>query len=242
MYIKYLFTAYRGGFFIGLLRLRLLYCTLYKYFYSGCIMRGLFISVEGTDGAGKSTQIELLLNYLKDKGCDYVFTREPGGTYIGEKIRNIILDNDNEGMTAEAEALLYAASRAQHVREKIIPAVNAGKTVICDRYVDSSIVYQGVGRKIGIQAVKAVNDFATGGFMPDLTLFFDLSAEESVKRRQSTGSLDRIEKESLDFHKSIYDGYIALAEENLGRIKRIDASKTVEEVHREVLKALEGLI
>ena len=96
-------------------------------------MRGLFISVEGTDGAGKSTQIELLLNYLKDKGCNCVFTREPGGTYIGEKIRNIILDNDNEGMTAEAEALLYAASRAQHVREKIIPAVNAGKTVICEK-------------------------------------------------------------------------------------------------------------
>lgn len=205
-------------------------------------MRGLFISVEGTDGAGKSTQIELLLNYLKDKGCDYVFTREPGGTYIGEKIRNIILDNDNEGMAAETEALLYAASRAQHVREKIIPAVNAGKTVICDRYVDSSIVYQGIGRKIGIQAVKAVNDFAIGGFMPDLTLLFDLSAEESVKRRQSAGSLDRIEKESLDFHKSIYDGYIALAESNPDRIKRIDASKTVEEVHREVLKALEGLI
>lgn len=205
-------------------------------------MRGLFISVEGTDGAGKSTQIELLLKYLKGRGCDYVFTREPGGTYISEKIRNIILDTDNEGMTAETEALLYAASRAQHVREKIIPAVNAGKTVICDRYVDSSIVYQGVGRRLGRESVKIINDFATGGFMPDLTLFFDLPAEESVKRRKSTGSLDRIEKEDITFHKSIYDGYSVLADENPKRIKRIDASKSVEEVHKEVLKALEGLI
>lgn len=205
-------------------------------------MKGLFISVEGTDGAGKSTQIDLLLEYLKAKGVDVIYTREPGGTYISEKIRNIILDTDNEGMTGECEALLYAASRAQHVREKIVPALNEGKMVICDRYVDSSIVYQGVARGLGIDEVKAINDFAIGGVMPDLTLFFDLTVEESVKRKKNMGSLDRIEKESFDFHKKIYDGYVALAESDPERIKRIDASKPVEEVHAQVLKVLEGLI
>ncbi|MBQ2752533.1 MAG: dTMP kinase [Firmicutes bacterium] len=205
-------------------------------------MKGLFISVEGTDGAGKSTQIDLLLEYLKAKGVDVIYTREPGGTYISEKIRNIILDTDNEGMTGECEALLYAASRAQHVKEKIVPALNEGKMVICDRYVDSSIVYQGVARGLGIDEVRTINDFAIGGVMPDLTLFFDLTVEESVKRKKNMGSLDRIEKESFDFHKKIYDGYVALAESDPERIKRIDASKPVEEVHAQVLKVLEGLI
>lgn len=205
-------------------------------------MKGLFISVEGTDGAGKSTQIDLLLEHLKSKGIDVIYTREPGGTYISEKIREIILDTDNEGMKDTCEALLYAASRAQHVREKIVPALNEGKMVLCDRYVDSSIVYQGVGRGLGIDEVKAINDFAIGGVMPDITLFFDLTVEESVKRKKNMGSLDRIEKESFDFHKKIYDGYIKLAESDPARIKRIDASKPVEEVYAQVLKALEGLI
>ncbi len=205
-------------------------------------MKGLFISVEGTDGAGKSTQIDLLLEYLKAKGVEVIYTREPGGTYISEKIREIILDTDNEGMEGACEALLYAASRAQHVREKIVPALNDGKMVICDRYVDSSIVYQGVARGLGIDDVRAINDFAIGGVMPDLTLFFDLTVEESVKRKKNMGSLDRIEKESFDFHKKIYDGYVALAESDPARIKRIDASRPVEEVHKQVLKALEGLI
>ncbi len=205
-------------------------------------MKGLFISVEGTDGAGKSTQIDLLLEHLKSKGIDVIYTREPGGTYISEKIREIILDTDNEGMKDACEALLYAASRAQHVREKIVPALNEGKVVLCDRYVDSSIVYQGVARGLGIDEVRAINDFAIGGVMPDITLFFDLTVEESVKRKKNMGSLDRIEKESFDFHKKIYDGYIKLAESDPERIKRIDASKPVEEVHAQVLKALEGLI
>lgn len=205
-------------------------------------MKGLFISVEGTDGAGKSTQIDLLLKYLDKKGVDVVFTREPGGTYISEKIRNIILDTDNVGMTAECEALLYAASRAQHVKDKILPALEAGKTVICDRYVDSSIVYQGVARNLGKTEVKMINDFAINGCMPDLTLFFDLPVEESVKRKKGTGSLDRIEMEGFEFHKKIYDGYVCLAKANPQRIKRIDASKSVEEVHAQVLSVLEGLI
>lgn len=205
-------------------------------------MKGLFISVEGTDGAGKSTQIDLLLKYLEKKGVDVVFTREPGGTYISEKIRDIILDTDNVGMTGECEALLYAASRAQHVKGKILPALNAGKTVICDRYVDSSIVYQGVARNLGKEEVKAINDFAINGCMPDLTLFFDLPVEESVKRKKGTGALDRIEMEGFEFHKKIYDGYVSLAEANPQRIKRIDASKSVEKVHAQVLSVLEGLI
>ena len=157
-------------------------------------MRGKFITIEGTDGSGKSTQIELLMDYLRKKGADVIFTREPGGTQISEKIREIILDVDNSEMTGITEALLYAAARSQHVEEKIIPALEAGKIIICDRFVDSSIAYQGAARGLGAEKIMGINEAALHGIMPDMTLFFDLSPEKGILRKKNERALDRLER------------------------------------------------
>lgn len=205
-------------------------------------MKGIFITVEGTDGSGKSTQINLLMDYLKSKGCDIVFTREPGGTQISEKIREIILDVGNKEMTGTTEALLYAAARAQHVEEKIIPAVNAGKIVICDRFVDSSIAYQGAARGLGSDVIMQINKFALGGIMPDITLFFNLSPEKGILRKKNERELDRMESEKLEFHKKVYNGYKYLCAEYPERIKVIDADDTVENVHEVVVNMIDQLL
>ena len=204
-------------------------------------MRGKFITIEGTDGSGKSTQIGLLMDYLNKKGVDVLFTREPGGTPIGEKIREIILDVNNREMAPETEALLYAA-RSQHVREKIIPAVEAGKIVICDRFVDSSLAYQGAARGMGMETIMEMNRAALGGVMPDLTVFFDLSPEKGILRKKNERTLDRLEEEKIDFHKRVYDGYKQLCEKYPERIKAIDADRSVEEVHLEVREVIDGLL
>ena len=205
-------------------------------------MRGKFITIEGTDGSGKSTQIGLLMDYLNKKGVDVLFTREPGGTPIGEKIREIILDVNNREMAPETEALLYAASRIQHVREKIIPAVEAGKIVICDRFVDSSLAYQGAARRMGMETIMEMNRAALGGVMPDLTVFFDLSPEKGILRKKNERALDRLEEEKIDFHKRVYDGYKQLCLKYPERIKAIDADRSVEEVHLEVREVIDGLL
>ena len=205
-------------------------------------MRGKFITIEGTDGSGKSTQIGLLMDYLNKKGVDVLFTREPGGTPIGEKIREIILDVNNREMAPETEALLYAASRSQHVRETIIPAVEAGKIVICDRFVDSSLAYQGAARRMGMETIMEMNRAALGGIMPDLTVFFDLSPEKGILRKKNERTLDRLEQEKIDFHKRVYDGYKQLCEKYPERIKAIDADRSVEEVHLEVREVIDGLL
>jgi len=205
-------------------------------------MKGIFISVEGTDGSGKSTQINLLMEYLKNKGCDILFTREPGGTRISEKIRDIILDVNNKEMTAIAEALLYAAARAQHVEEKIIPAVNAGKIVICDRFVDSSIAYQGAARGLGSDVIMQINRFAINGMIPDITLFFDISPEKGILRKKNERELDRMESEKLDFHKRVYEGYKQICITYPDRIKVIDADDTVENVHEHVIRKIDEML
>ncbi|MEA4971613.1 Thymidylate kinase [bioreactor metagenome] len=205
-------------------------------------MKGIFISVEGTDGSGKSTQINLLMEYLKNKGCDVLFTREPGGTQISEKIREIILDINNKEMTGMTEALLYAAARAQHVEEKIIPAVNAGKIVICDRFVDSSIAYQGAARGLGSDVIMQINKFALNGMMPDITLFFNLSPEKGMLRKKNQRELDRMESEKLDFHKKVYEGYKYLCNKYPQRIRVIDADDTVENVHEHVINTIDELL
>ena len=162
---------------------------------------GLFITTEGTDGSGKTTQIKLMESYLKDKGFDVVVTREPGGTGIGEKIRSIILDPENSDMAYMTEMMLYASARAQLVGELIKPSLEYGKVVICDRFIDSSYVYQGFGRKIDIELIERVNSIALDGIMPDITLFFDIDPKIALERRiQSTGA-DRIEQEKMDFHE-----------------------------------------
>ena len=199
--------------------------------------RGLFISFEGPDGSGKSTQIEYLRQYFKENGIDAVFTREPGGTPIGEKLREIILDRNNSEMCDMAEALLYAASRAQHVHELIRPAVERGSIVVCDRFIDSSIAYQGYGRNLG-DGVRVINELAIDGCMPDLTFFMDLDPEIG-KSRIRADVQDRLEREALEFHRKVYDGYRELAERYDERFVVIDASEPKEKMKEAVLSRLE---
>ncbi|RKD28826.1 dTMP kinase [Thermohalobacter berrensis] len=205
-------------------------------------MKGLFITVEGPDGSGKSTQIKLLSEYLQDKGYDIVITREPGGTKISEDIREIILDDKNTGMSPVTEALLYAASRAQHVYEKVIPALKEGKIIICDRFVDSSLVYQGIARGLGIEKIKEINEFAIQGIKPDVTLFLNIDPELASLRRRARQNQDRLEKESIEFHKKVYDGYLRLTKMYPERIKIIDASKSIEKTFNQIKNEIDCLL
>ena len=203
-------------------------------------MKGLFITLEGGDGAGKSTQIRNIERFFEGKGLVVMHTREPGGTRIGEKLREILLDRGNAEMDAVTEMLIYAAARAQHVRECILPALEEGKIVIGDRFTDSSIAYQGFGRQLGEQ-VAEVNRRATGGLEPDITFWLDIDPYVGRERAGSAGELDRLETEKMDFHKRVRDGYRELMEKDPARIKRIDASKTIEEMRDDIYACLEEL-
>ena len=200
-------------------------------------MSGLFITLEGPDGSGKSTMIGLIGQYLKEQGIEHVITREPGGTTIGEKIRGIIIDRENINMGPETEALLFAASRAQHVHEKILPAVEEGKVVVCDRFLLSSLAYQGVGRGLGIQEVRAVNEFGLRGMTPDLILFFHVDPEVTLLRKTKEGG-DRLEEEGGVFHREVYEGYMTLLRMYPDNVVVIDAEKSVEEVYAQTITAL----
>jgi len=195
--------------------------------------RGLFISIEGPDGSGKSTQIRLLKEFLDESGLEAILTREPGGTVISEKIRQLILDKQHTEMDPMTEALLYAASRAQHVAEVIKPAIETGKTVICDRFVDSSIAYQGYGRQLG-DAVRIINEYAVAGCMPDIT--FLLKVEPSIgKERIKEEEQDRLEKEKLDLHNAVFQGYLDLERIYTDRIIGIDAAKDIDAISNEII-------
>ena len=170
-------------------------------------MKGLFIVMEGPDGSGKTTQINLLEQYLKEAGYECLITREPGGTVIGEEVRELILNPEYKEMSPVTEMLLYAASRAQLVHEVIGPALEAGKIVISDRFVDSSIVYQGIARNLGISTVAAVNAPGIGIYRPDGIFFIDLSEAEGIRRKKNQKKLDRMEQESIDFHHLVSEGY-----------------------------------
>lgn len=201
--------------------------------------RGLFITVEGTDGSGKSTQIAKMLAHLTSLGCEVLLTREPGGTRISESIRSIILDPAYAEMTDTTEQLLYSAARAQLVEQVIRPSIEKSITVICDRYVDSFYAYQGYGRGISLDRLERITNIAVNGLMPDITFFLDLDPEIGLKRRtESTGS-DRIENELMDFHRKVYNGYKELAARYHDRIKTIDASRSVEEVWQDIRRQLE---
>lgn len=204
--------------------------------------RGLFITVEGTDGSGKTTQINLMEDYLKNRGYQIVLTREPGGTRISEEIRTMVLDNRNSDMGYITEMLLYASSRAQLVFQVIRPAIEAGKIVICDRFIDSSFVYQGFGRGIDFNIISAVNKAAIDGIEPDITFFFDLEPEIALKRRKEATTADRIENEEIDFHKRVYNGYMKLISMYPDRIRQIEASRNVEDIFSEVRNHLNVLI
>lgn len=195
--------------------------------------RGLFIVLEGTDGCGKSTQIRNVKTYLRDKGIHTLLVREPGGTDIGEKIRKILLDNENSEMRASTEMYLYAASRAQLVQEVIKPAIMDGKVVICDRFIYSSLVYQGVGRKLGIDTVWDVNQKALAGIMPDIAIFLDLPIEKALDRVKR-GNMDRIEKENDNFHNTVYSSYIKLCTDEKFKLTRINADRDIKEVFADI--------
>ena len=204
-------------------------------------MKGVFISFEGPDGSGKSTQVKMLYSYLLEKGYPVVLTREPGGTPISEDIRKIILDPSNTEMDGMTEALLYAAARAQHVAQLIKPSVEEGKIVLTDRFMDSSIAYQGYGRDLG-DKIRIINDYAVAGMHPDLTFFLDIDPEEGLKRAKHREELDRLEKESLDFHKKVYEGYLALSKIYEDRYVIIDASASVEDISKKIIERFESFI
>ena len=185
---------------------------------------GLFITLEGPDGSGKSTQIELLKEYLEKKGYDIVLTREPGGTAVSEEIRKVILNPELKEMKDMTELLLYASARAQLVGEVIKPALEQGKAVISDRFIDSSAVYQGIGRGLGIDTVYEVNSYALQGIMPDITFLLDLDAEEGLKRKKKQAELDRMEQQDVTFHQKVVEGYREIARRNPERIVKLDGT------------------
>lgn len=196
----------------------------------------MFITFEGGEGSGKSTVIREIARRIEERGREVVLTREPGGTPISEEIRNVILDKRNTDMDPRTEALLYAASRRQHVVQKIIPALKEGKVVISDRYLDSSLAYQGNARGLGMASVFNMNLFATEGLEPDLTLFFDLEPETGIERIEANPDreVNRLDLEKLSFHQKVRQGFEKLLKENPHRMVRIDASRHLDEVIEDV--------
>lgn len=208
------------------------------------LKKGIFISVEGGDGSGKSTQLANIKDYLEVRGVDALFIREPGGTSIGEKIRDILLDSANAEMCAMTEAMLYAASRAQIVSEVIKPALSEGKVVVCDRFVDSSIAYQAYGRQMG-DAIWDINKYAVDGAIPDYTFFLDINPNIASSRIDSRGEdKDRMELQEDSFRMRVYNGYLALMDDeaNRDRIIRIDACKDIESVKSEIIEKLDVIL
>lgn len=201
---------------------------------------GYFISFEGGDGSGKSTQIQILREFLEERGYDVIITREPGGTPISEKIRSIILDKANSEMDDMTEALLYAAARAQLVSQVIRPALEEGKVVICDRFVDSSLAYQAYARGLG-DSVKTINAFAVGDCMPDLTILLKVNPQVGSSRIGNR-ERDRIELASSDFHKKVYEGYLQLEKLYPERIVGIDAADTIENISGIISERIAGLL
>ena len=201
-------------------------------------MKGKFITFEGCEGVGKSRQIHFLEEYLKENGIEYFLTREPGGTGVSEQIRGVILDGKNVEMADECEALLYAAARVQLLKEEIAPRLSRGELVLCDRYIDSSLAYQGYARGLGVEFVEKINDYAVKNFMPDYTIFLSLAPEQAFLRKGGADKGDRVELSGIDFHNRVYQGYLELAKKYPERFLVIDASGTKEQTRAKVLNAL----
>lgn len=194
--------------------------------------KGFLVSLEGPEGAGKTSILEALIPILEDRGIEVLSTREPGGVLIGEKIREVILDPSHTEMDPKTELLLYIASRRQHLVEKVLPALAAGKLVIMDRFIDSSVAYQGFGRGLDKEAIDWLNEFATDGLKPDLTLYFDIEVEEGLARiaANSDREINRLDMEGLDLHRKVRQGYLSLLEKEADRIVKIDASLPLDQV------------
>lgn len=200
-------------------------------------MRGKFITFEGIEGCGKSSQAKLLQNYYEEQGKQVLLTREPGGPKISEQIRQILLDNNNKEMLPETEMLLYMASRSQHTGEWIIPILKSGKIVISDRYYDSTWAYQGVARNLDMKIIRRITDYATYGLVPDITILIDLPAHIGLSRI-SNENADRLENESLQFHKKVRKAFLDIAKQEKKRYIVIDGRKCIEEVHEEIIKRI----
>lgn len=207
-------------------------------------MKGIFVTFEGPDGSGKTSVLNSVVEMLNQtsKKNDYILTREPGGNRISEDIRGIVLDPRNTEMDEKTEALLYAAARRQHLVDTILPALNEGKLVLCDRFVDSSLAYQGAGRHIGVYQVAKINEFATDGLQPDLTFYFDIEPEVGLARIKNyrQDEVNRLDQESLQFYEDVRAQYLCLARENPKRIIKIDARKSLADVTAQVLALLEN--
>lgn len=204
-------------------------------------MTGVFMTFEGPEGAGKTTLINQLKPALeKVVNAPVMMTREPGGNPIAEKIRDIILDKEHTAMDPRTEALLYAASRRQHLVDKVLPALNSGEIVLCDRFVDSSIAYQGVARQIGVQGIADINRFATDDKQPDITFYLDLDVEIGLNRIRQNRSdeMNRLDLETLDFHQAVRQGYLTIANQHTSRVVVLDATQTTEELVKECLAIL----
>lgn len=204
--------------------------------------RGLFITFEGVDGCGKSTQLRFASEHLAARGEDFLFTREPGGCPVAEKIREMLLDVENSGMSAYTEALLYAAARVQHVDEVILPALEAGKIVLCDRYIDSSVAYQGFGRQISAETVWQINGYAARRCMPDHTIFLDVPPDAAFGRMNPAKQHDRLEQEDSAFFARVYEGFDTLCAQFPQRIVRVDVSGTKFETRDKLCAILDGLL
>ncbi len=203
--------------------------------------RGIFITFEGVEGSGKSTQIDLLAGFLNENGYEVIRTREPGGTPIGDKIRKIVLNPDFSEMDFKTEALLYAANRAQHIEEVIKPALAEGKVILSDRYVDSSFAYQSYGRGLDKKKIETLNNWATDDLKADLTILLNIPADEGLRRTESSLA-DRIEQEDIGFHDRVSKGFLKIAKKFPQRIKIIDATRDVDQIHQEIVKIVQELL
>jgi dTMP kinase len=201
-------------------------------------VRGSFISFEGIEGSGKSTQAKLLYDYLKNKGADVILTEEPGGTQIGAQIRTVLLAVEHRGMSPLTELLLYNASRAQHIAEVITPALNRGAIVITDRFTDSTLAYQGYGRGLDLEVIHSLDLIATGRLMPDITLLLDLDVETGLQRNRGIQKTDRLELEDLSFHERVRIGYHRLAQDNPARIRLIPVTAGIDETRRKIIEII----
>lgn len=202
--------------------------------------KGVFITFEGGEGTGKTSQIKMVKDFLSSKGIDCISTREPGGIDISEQIREVILNTKNTAMDYKTEALLYAAARRQHMVERVIPAINEGKVVLCDRFLDSSLVYQGYTRGLGIDEVLNINKYVIEDYMPDLTIYLDIEPEKGLERisKNKGREINRLDLENIDFHNKVREGYKKLISMYDGRIEEVDASESLEAVYNNIINII----
>ena len=205
-------------------------------------MKGRFISLEGIEGSGKSTQVSFVIDYLQSKNIEVVSTREPGGTLVSERIRDVLLDNQLPSMHMDTELMLMFAARVEHVKKVILPALESGQWVVCDRFYDATYAYQGYGRQIDLKRIDALKEFSVGDLAPDLTLLLDVTLDVSMERVTKRGNKDRFENEKIEFYKKVREGYLTIAKSDPDRVVTIDATGMIDEVQAEIQIKLDELL